>query len=443
MAGSTKTKTATHLDIARRYIGKHYDDTMYSRGQWYKYENGVWNAMHDLSISHEVWTLIEQFEMRGECRPTISTKNTVLDRVKARLFIQEEQVDALTSMVNLANGVFNMDDGGNLYSHKPEYYFTTQLPFGYDSSAQCPTWQMYLYSTFVKPQTKVADPELIEFMQEAIGYSLTTDISHHVMFWCYGGGANGKGVLFHVIEQLAGNSAMPLNIGLLRREPYQLAELAGKRIALCSEASSTDNLVDDAQVKALVAGDTMPARGIYRQPFALHPTAKLWWAMNKLPAVADTSEGFWRRVRVIPFNRQFSKQEQIRDLKDKLDLELPGIFNWAMGGLRRLRQRREFFDPQQVLKVTNQYRKESNPVALFVEEECIKDENAHVQSSVIYAGYKNWCQLNTYKALSAKRFKAEMERMELYHKPLAAHNVYVGVKLKKPPLKTAQGGLVW
>src|SRR5690606_7857354 len=121
-----------------------------------------------------------------------------------------------------------------------------------------------------------------------------------------------------------------------------------KRIALCSEASSTHNLVDDATIKALIAGDTMQVRQIRQEPFELHPTAKLWWAMNELPAVADTSEGFWRRMRVVPFNRSFTEDERILDLKEKLDQELPGIFNWAIAGLRRLHNAGQFCHPQQV-----------------------------------------------------------------------------------------------
>ena len=69
--------------------------------------------------------------------------------------------------------------------------------------------------------------------------------------------------------------------------------------------------------------------------------------MNRLPTVTDTSTGFWRRIRVIPFNADFENKQRyqrIDDLKEALDEELPGIFNWAMEGLARLREN-EFFTP--------------------------------------------------------------------------------------------------
>jgi putative DNA primase/helicase len=361
-------------------------------------------------------------------RPTRSIKGSVLDCVQKEMFVSEDKLDANENLINLQNGVYDLEKQ-ELFPHSPSYYMTTQLPFAFDASAQAITWQMYLMSTFVKPRSVEFDKELAEFVQEAVGYSLTTSVCHHVTFWCYGEGANGKGVLFHALEQLGGTACMPLNVGLLKRELYQLADLAGKRIALCSESSATNSLVEDAYVKALVGGDTMNVRKIRKDPFVLEPKCKLWWSMNELPAVADTSEGFWRRVKVIPFNRQFNVNERILDLKEKLDAELPGIFIWAMDGLRRLRDRGRFVVPSQVSKATEQYRQEANPVALFVEEECCVYEAARMQSSVIYDAYKKWCLANNFKPHSSKNFKNEMERLDFEHKKDRDCNRFYGVEL--------------
>lgn len=431
MATSTTTKQATDTYIAQRYISDHWNDTMYARGQWYRYAAGVWLAKHDLEIDHEVWQLMELLEAQSQCRPTNTKKNSALARIRARLFIHEVQVDADDGMINLQNGVYSMQDG-NIYPHEQKYYMTTQLPFLYDSNATAPIWQMFLLSTFVKPNSIEPDHELIEFVQEAMGYSLTTSVKHHVTFWCIGEGSNGKGVLFHVLEQLAGPGAMSLNVGLLKREQYQLAMLAGKRIALCSESSATQNLVEDALIKALVAGDTMNVRMIRKEPFMLHPTCKLWWAMNSFPAVADSSNGFWRRVRMIPFNRQFDENERILDLKQRLDTELPGIFNWVMQGLKRLRDRDRFVVPAQVEAQTQEQKQESNPVELF----CLdrlggqQDQDQMSLISLVYTEYKTWCFDNGYKPLSSGRLKKEMARLKHPAHKIARGTVYWGVEVK-------------
>ena len=406
-----KTAIATHTEIARMYWMKHLSDTMYSRGQFYRYGEGVWEPIHDLLISRELWRHLTVYEAKG-LKPTRDIKNSVKDAILAELYVPEDCLDANDNLVNLTNGIYNLETQ-ELLPHNPAQYLTTQLPFAYDANAQAVTWQLYLMSTFVKPHSVDFDLELAEFVQEAVGYSLTTSVQHHTTFWCYGEGANGKGVLFHVLEQLGGTACMSLNVGLFRRELYQLADLAGKRIALCSEAGATQNLVEDAYIKMLVGGDTMNVRQIRKDPFLLKPTAKLWWAMNELPPVADTSEGFWRRVMVIPFNRQFAVNERILDLKERLDAELPGIFNWAMQGLRRLRDRGRFVLPAQVSTATDEYRHEANPVALFVEECCFTNApiDQQVLASALYSAYSDWCKENNYKPHSSKNFSHELERL--------------------------------
>jgi len=423
------TRKASISTIGRQYIARNSGTIMYARSQWWYWDGKVWQPRHDIEQQNEFWKLIEEFEQKDGQAPSLNKVQNVKDFVRSRLFVGEQHLDTRNNLINLQNGVYNLDDG-NLYPHDPTYYMTTILPFEYEPKARAELWQMYLMTTFVQPRSTTYDPELAGFVQEAFGYSLTTDTRQHVTFWCVGEGANGKGVLFHVLEQLGGTAATTLNVGLLSREQYQLANLAGKRIALCSEASATQNLVEDALIKALVAGDTMSVRQIRKEPFELQPTAKLWWAMNELPPVADTSEGFWRRMRVIPFNRLFTKDERIFDLKERMDLELSGIFNWAMAGLHRLRDRGSFPEPYQVHIATARYREEANPVKLFVTEKCIVDQDFKVSASVIYGEYKNWCLDNTFRPHSSKNFKKEMERLGFYSVRTGAGMHFDGINLK-------------
>ena len=427
-----KTRTQTKVtvtDIGRDFLGRHNTDTAYIRGQWHSYGNGVWVPLPDQEMRREVWMLLEAFESRDGLQPTLGLCNAALDYLAARLFVRDEQVDASPDLVVLANGTYDVRRG-KLLDHSPDHYLTSSLPFDYDPTARAELWQMYLMTTFTGPRTTIHDRELIEFVQEAMGYSLTSGVEHHVTFWCLGEGANGKGVLFHVLECLGGSTAVPLNVGLLKREQYQLGGLAGKNIALCSESNVTQNLVEDAIIKALISGDSMSVRQIRREPFTLRPTVKLWWAMNDLPPVADTSSGFWRRVRVVPFNRSFDEHERILDLKERLEGELAGIFIWAMDGLRRLRQRGRFVSPRQVEDMTALYRRESNAIQLFVDEICEVRQGAIASSSSIYQRYKHWCEQNTYRPKSAKNFKDEMERLGFYTVRRAQGVYYDGIEVK-------------
>ncbi len=207
---------------------------------------------------------------------------------------------------------------------------------------------------------------------------------------------------------MLGDAATPIDFGALRYDRYQLALLAGKRVALCAESDSTDGVVKDATYKSLVAGDSMRVRQIYEKPFILYPTAKLWWSMNRIPDVRDPSGGFWRRIKIIPFNRVFDEGERILDLKQQLDDELPGIFNWALRGWERLQGERAFTVPDQVLNVTNEVRDEANELGAFIQENCYEADIAAVQSSLFYTAYAKWCKSQGFVPRNARQLKREM-----------------------------------
>lgn len=420
---------ATHTEIARSYQTLHQTDTIFTLGAWYRYANGLWTKAHELQVENEIWKLMEQYEHGQRLRPSKSIMKSILSYLQSSLFIRDEQMDAYPNLINLANGIYNLEDS-NLYPHKPEYYLTTQLPFNYDPQATAQTWDYYIKSTFTLPRSDTFDPELVVFLQEAIGYSLTIDVSFHAMFWCLGEGSNGKGVLFYVLEKLAGEAAIPLNLNLLKKDQYQLANLTGKRIAFCSEANSSGNIVEDALIKSLVAGDTMTVRQIKKENFTLHPLVKLWWAMNRLPLIADTSKGFFRRVHVIPFNRVFGDNEKILNLKEQLDTELPGIFNWAMEGLQRLRTNGKFSIPEQVRKATEKYKSDSNHLVLFLEEKYDVVQGTVVQSSVIYGDYKTWCFENNFKPYNMQQFRNEMESLGYWRRHTNAGSCFENLQPK-------------
>lgn len=441
-AQKSTVKSIADSELGRIYIRLYCKNTLFARGQWYRYATGVWSTIPDFEIDVEVWKLLEAHESAPHfIKPKKTMHSSVLAYIRAYLSISEDKLDAYPNLINLRNGIYNLDTN-QLIPHDSTLLLTSQLPFEYDPAAIAPMWTAYVLTTFVDKTGQVPDPELVSFMQEIIGYSLTTDISHQIMFWCIGEGENGKGVLFHVLTQLGGTSAIYLDLNILRREKYQLANLVGKRIALCSEANTRDNLVEDGPIKALVHGDPYPVRQIRREPFTLYPQTKFWWSMNRMPVVVDTSHGFWRSMRPIPFNKIFSDSDRIIDLKEKLNKELSGIFNWALIGLYRIRQNGKFSPCRQIDTLRGELQTESNTILLFLndEMECTwmtpGNYPAHIvdsfeeSSKTVYARYVEWAKSNGYKPMSDRSLKVEMEGLKCYYKAGTNKRVYTRIKLR-------------
>lgn len=420
----------TYTDIGRDYLNAHKHDRMYSMGGWYRYERGVWTRVEREQFQLEVWNLLEFYEKSKKVKPSITMRNNVEEFMRAKLFIPHTELNTWEHMINMRNGVYDLKDG-ILLSHDPIKYFTSQLPFDYVPGADCPLWQQYLEKQITNRDLKY-DPELAEYIQEAVGYSMTMRNDQDVSFFCYGDGGTGKSTLLNIIKKLAGDSGMVLNVNRLKQNEYQLALLPGKRVVYCSEADSQEVVADEI-VKNIISGDPIQVRMIYREPIQIEPKVKVWWMLNTLPPVTDPTDGFWRRIRVIKFWRKVPVDERIDHIWNVMENEgeLPGIFNWAMVGLSRFTMRNGFDTPKSVLVETSSYRIDSSPIAQFLDEQmAIGLGVGDVISSRIYNEYKTWAYANGFKQVSIKTFRHTMENLGHYPVRRSSGVYYVNMMVK-------------
>jgi putative DNA primase/helicase len=182
-------------------------------------------------------------------------------------------------------------------------------------------------------------------------------------------------------------------------------------INVSSETPKKKQLNTDV-VKAVVAGDLVTGRRPYQGPAKFKPYAKHYLAMNEIPLIDDPSHGMWRRIYILPFNRKFEEHEMDVDLTDKLKAELSGIFNWAIEGYKRLRERNFVFSVGNTMKQSKQnYRNQSNSVLDFAARRLMRSSNGdRLIFKDAYEVYRAFCQAEGYKKPQMKKeFKNILE----------------------------------
>jgi len=291
-------------------------------------------------------------------------------------------------LLGVGNGVVDLRTAV-LRQGIPEDHITMYVPIEFNLETRADRWLSFLHEIFL------ADKELISFIQRAVGYSLTGSTSEQVLFLSYGNGSNGKSVFLTVLRWLAGGYA--LNIPFTALELQQratisndIATLAGRRLVSSSETNESTRL-NEARIKALTGGDPITARFLYHEAFTFVPLAKFWLSVNHLPQVRDDSHGFWRRVRVIPFQRCFSDAEADRDLADKLHGELPGILAWAVRGAL-LWQSSGLRPPASVSNATEAYREDSDEISKFIGDCCVVADSARTLPGNLFSAYQHWTE---------------------------------------------------
>ena len=157
--------------------------------------------------------------------------------------------------------------------------------------------------------------------------------------------------------------------------------------------------------------DYLMAEKKNKNPFKFKPFARLVFSCNELPRIyVDRTEGFYRRLIIVPFSRQIEKSKIDKALKYKFQREKEGILNWALEGLKRLYENNfEFSENELTDGVKKEYKRENNNVISFVEECCEIDSLFSCSRIEIYEAYKEFCVEAGLKALSQIKFNKELE----------------------------------
>lgn len=396
----------------------------YFFGMWHEYAGGVWQPVP--RFERLIWDHLKELKHLG-IRPSAHKVSSIEKYLQQYLWVDEENVDSL-EYINLQNGLFNVATM-TLEEHRQDVFLTSQLPFAYDEAADCPTFQRFLHETLVQPGTTKPDFDLALLVWEALGYSLTASTDLRASFWLLGESGTGKSVLVNVLQAMAGNSHVTIDLDQMNQNPYQLADIAGKRVVTFTEPKANSVLADN-HYKRLVSQDTIMARQIFGKPFRFIPTCKVWGAMNELPRVVDRSDAIFNRVLIIPMNNRIADDKRDPRLTEKLMGELAGIFNQALRGLQRLRRAGGFTRCTQVDNARNEYKAENDIEAAFVDDWCERHESARISGQLLYDAYNQWCKKNGAYPKSSVKVARDWQRMG-FEKKRSNGTWYIGVRLNQ------------
>ncbi len=304
--------------------------------------------------------------------------------------VYPEELDANPWLVNCLGGTLDIKHR-QIRPHTREDLLTKIAPVEYDPEAICPAWDAFLQ------QIMGGSEEMVEYLQKAVGYSMTGSTEEHCLFVLYGTGRNGKSTFLNTIRCMFGDYARQAATDAFMAKRVgnsgpsdEIAALRGARFVTAIETDEGQRLAE-ALVKQLTGGDTVTVRRLYENFFEFKPEFKLFLATNHKPKIHGTDNAIWRRIRLIPFTLSLTEDEVDKGLPEKLHREMSGIFAWAVRGAFKWLQN-GLGIPKIVYEATQEYRSEQDVVGRFLEECCIIGEENHVYSSNLYKTYSEWCE---------------------------------------------------
>ena len=231
-----------------------------------------------------------------------------------------------------------------------------------------------------------------------------------------GEGDNGKSVLIDLLEHVFGKYMDKLPTSLITSDRTQSSGstmdteiLRNLRYGILQETSKKDKIVD-GKLKELTGNDKFQSRAHYGAFEKVDATFKIALICNKLPAIGSDDPAIWNRVRVLPFESRFPKnndevpptfEEQVKkkvfyrdnNFNEKLPY-MKQAFMWLLFQTYKVIEKRGFSnEPQKVIEATSMYREKNDSVLQFINERIIKDTSETCEGINLlefYTVFKDW-----------------------------------------------------
>lgn len=374
----------------------------------YVYNGQYWERMDDDHLMMFLSEAARRMEYHSPADAMTHTfKANIIKQYVAHVPLLQRNDDPDRVLVNLQNGTFEVTaGGGRLREHDPADGLTYVLPYRYDENATCPIFDKYLNRV-------LPDIESQNVLQEFHGYVFSRALKLEKALILYGGGANGKSVQFEVTRALFGGANVSTKtLGDLIDSDSgndNRAKLKDKLLNYGSEIRGEKMDIDI--FKRLVSGEPVAAREKYKTGFDLQNTCKFIFNANVLPKHTERTTAYFRRFLIVPYMQTIGDDEKDTELHRKIiGAELPGVLNWAIAGLRRLLENKDFSKCAATEQALETYKKESNSVALFVEDEGFEpDIEGRYSNKMLYSEYREWCTVNGMRSLNKANFGRELK----------------------------------
>lgn len=311
--------------------------------------------------------------------------NNIIVKIEADSMVEMESFfeEKNKHLIALQNGIYNIEEKSFIeYKYnKDNPTFFSKIKTIYKPTAKCPNFIKHL-------ETILTSQKDIDQIQEFFGYCLLRDYPIAKVFLWIGDGSNGKTITSNVLSKMLGETKNIANISLgsLESYPFSMAQLQGKHANIIGELEQK-KIESTEKLKTATGNDPIEAPRKNTSFIIFKNYAKFLILGNELFPTRDMTPAFFRRISMIDFKFRFvSKYDFERLTKEELELgiyklgvsdignklsdkkEIEGVLQWAIEGLHRVLDNKEFTVSRTTEETKQKYLRKSNNMTAFIEE---------------------------------------------------------------------------
>jgi len=383
-------------ELARAYLADNLAASpAYHAGQWWEYR-----GTHYRPVSPEYLDGRLRLWLTGQgVGPKPQAVSNLMAQIRAVVHVDPDA--AMPGWVNadahspepgrviaFRNGLLDVErflagDSG-LIPHMANWFSAVCLPYAFDPAADCPRWRRCLGEWLV-------EDDQIELLQSWFGYNLATDNSLQKFMFLLGPPRSGKSTTLNVLTQVLGRQNVAASTFQSLAGEFGLANLVGKQALTISEIHADRSAKGVVQViKNITGNDPVPVNRKGLPIVSLTLPVRITVAANQLPRLPDDSNALAARMLLLHYPNTYLGKED-HGIAEALAAEIPGIANWALAGLRRLRQTGRFTQPDRGKECLDDFGNLSSPVEQFLADCCEEGPAAWEATEHLHDAWIAWC----------------------------------------------------
>ncbi len=352
--------------------------------------------------------------------------------LKYMQLICEQMEPADARYIAFRNGIYDVVTD-TMQDFSPSIVITNKIPWDYNPQAFNELTERTLN------KLACGDTAIRSLLEECIGYCFYRRSELGKAFILTGEKNNGKSTFLDMVKAVLGEE----NISAL--DLKELGDRFTTSMMFGKLANIGDDIGDDfmqgtqvAMFKKIVTGNRIKAERKGQDPFEFNPYIKLLFSANDIPRMKDKTGAVLRRLVIIPFNAQFSKDDPDYDPFIKYKLIEQGSVEYLIKlgiiGLRRVLENQDFTRSDRVDRQLEEYEEENNPIVAFIHD--LEHGEADIINEAapdVYARYKVFCNAANMQPMSQIVFSKQINKRlgtEIAFRKIAGKSTRIFVKVK-------------
>jgi putative DNA primase/helicase len=385
------------------------------------YSDGVWRPSPQ-EIEGRVFRLL-----RDRYDPTFA--RTAFSAVTVGIGVPRLPQQPDSRYINLQNCMLDWETG-QVLEHAPDFHSTIQMNFEYRADAQSPLFDQWL--------EEVLPSELHPLFWEFFGYMFMVGNPKQRAVLLFGRGGTGKSTFLRLLENMLGaHNVSNVTLRGLSQGVFDRAQLYGKIANIAGDIDSKF-LEDSSGFKQITGEDRIQAQHKHQQLFNFQSFAVPVFSANKLWRSNDTSDGYFRRWMIIPFDHQVDRSKPFNE--KAIQAEASGIFNKALLGLQRMMDRGDFLIVGDAQKIFDEFKNESDVVRQWLRDDDMVEEGSPAERTErkdAYDRYRTWSIENGFKPSSSVELYKSLTALGIETKKSNGYMYFIGLKIDLVPKSLA------